>query len=93
MVYVTQGMGGNLLAVPLGGSGKVADTLVAWKYDANTPDSCCPVVTGKLLFTVSDNGIAQSSRVDGELHWKQRLGGNFKASPLTTAEGRVYFLT
>ena len=41
---------------------------------------------------VSDNGIA--SCVDaktGTTNWRERLGGDFSASPLA-ADGRIYFL-
>ncbi|MEZ6049394.1 MAG: PQQ-binding-like beta-propeller repeat protein [Planctomycetaceae bacterium] len=45
-----------------------------------------------MLFMVSDNGIASclNSRT-GELYWRERLGGDFKASPVY-ADGLIYFL-
>jgi outer membrane protein assembly factor BamB len=92
MVFVTPGMRKELTGIKLGNHGKVGVAAIAWQYPDNTPDSCCPVIWGDLLFTVSDNGIAQCFDTrNGKLHWKQRLGGNFKASPLA-ADGRIYFL-
>jgi outer membrane protein assembly factor BamB len=97
MVFVTPGMRKNLTGIrlavgPSNEGGKLSESVIAWRYPDNTPDSCCPVVWGDLLFTVSDNGIAQCFDVrTGKQHWKERLGGNFKASPLA-ADGRIYFL-
>jgi outer membrane protein assembly factor BamB len=86
-------MKGPLLAVRLGGEGKLDPTKdVAWKQTQGTPDSSTPVVWKDWLFWVSDNGFAHC--VDartGELKWKERLPGDYKPSPLA-AEGRIYFL-
>jgi outer membrane protein assembly factor BamB len=93
MVYVTQGMRGPLLAVKLDGEGRRSRRDVAWRYTQGTPDSCTPVVWRDLLFTMADNGVARCFDAhNGRLHWKQRLGGQYKASPLA-AEGRIYFLS
>jgi len=93
LAYCTQGMKGPLLAVKLGGEGKLDPTKdVAWKQTQGTPDSSTPVVWKDWLFWVSDNGFAQC--VDGrtgELKWKERLPGDYKPSPLAV-EGRIYFL-
>jgi outer membrane protein assembly factor BamB len=92
LVYATQGQKGDLLAVKVGGQGRIDEQRVAWRNDSNTPDTCCPVVSGNLLFTVSDNGIAMCFDArDGTPHWRQRLGGNYKASPVA-ADGKIYFL-
>lgn len=92
MIFGAQGMRGPLLAVKPGGPGALSPDAIVWKHVQGTPDSSSPVVWKGLLFWVSDDGIAHC--VDartGELKWKERLGGDFKASPLA-AEGRVYFL-
>jgi outer membrane protein assembly factor BamB len=92
MVYVTRGMRGPLLAVKLGGKGELPANDIVWKYDQGTPDTPCPVLSNDLLFTVTDDGIARAFDARaGHLHWKQRLAGDYKASPLA-AEGRIYFL-
>ena len=40
---------------------------------------------------VSDNGIATCfDAKTGTVHWQQRLGGTYSASP-TFADGRIYF--
>ena len=92
LVYVTRGMRGPLLAVKPGGSGQLPADSVVWQHEKGTPDTPCPVVENELLFTVSDDGIARAfSAATGELRWTERLGGDFKASPLA-ADGKIYFL-
>jgi outer membrane protein assembly factor BamB len=92
LVYATQGMRGPLLAVRLGETGRLAPSAVVWKQTQATPDTCCPVLWKDLLFLISDNGIVQCYDAQtGKLHWKERLPGDFKASPLA-ADGKVYFL-
>ena len=93
MVYATQGMRGPLLAVKLGGSGRLDSGAIVWQETQGTADTCCPVVWKDLIFWVTDNGVAQCHDArTGALKWKERLpAGNYKASPLA-AEGRIYFL-
>lgn len=89
LVYVTHGMRGPLLAVKPGGTGELPPDRVVWQYEKGTPDTPCPVIERGLL---SDDGIARGfDAKTGKLHWTQRLGGDFKASPLA-ADGRIYFL-
>lgn len=92
LVYATVGMRGPLLAVRLGGNGELNYRDVQWKYRTGTPDSVSPVVWGELLFTVADNGIVRCFDArKGYLKWKQRLPGDYKATPLVS-EGRLFFL-
>lgn len=92
LIYVTRGMRGALLAVKLGGEGKLPTSDIVWKQEKGTPDSPCPVVWKDLLLSVTDDGIARAfDAATGHLHWTQRLKGDYKASPLA-ADGRVYFL-
>ncbi len=92
MLYATQGMRGPLLAMKLGGEGKLTKDVIAWKATDTTPDSPSPVVWKELLFFVSDNGFAHCvDAKTGEEKWKERLPGDYKASPLA-ADGRIYFL-
>jgi outer membrane protein assembly factor BamB len=42
------------------------------------------------LFMVNDKGVATClDAATGEVHWTERLGGNFSSSPLF-ADGRIY---
>jgi len=92
MLFTTEGKRGALLAVKLGGSGKLSKDVIAWSEPLATPDTPCPVLWGDLLFTISDDGIAQClDAKSGKVHWKERLQGDFKPSPLA-ADGKIYFL-
>jgi outer membrane protein assembly factor BamB len=92
LIYATRGMQGALVAVKPGGRGKQTGAAIVWRYDQGTPDTPCPVVSGELLFTVTDNGVATAlDALSGKRLWKERLKGDYKASPLA-AEGRIYFL-
>ena len=76
---------------PAGAKGDVTDTHVAWKHARGGPNTPSTLAVGDELYFVSDGGIATC--VDartGNVHWSERLGGGFSASPVL-AEGRVYF--
>jgi outer membrane protein assembly factor BamB len=92
LVYATRGMRKNLVAVKADGTGRLPPEAVVWQQEQGTPDSPTPVYHDGLLFWVTDNGFANCvDAATGKLHWKERLPGEYKASPLVAA-GRVYFL-
>ncbi len=81
----------TLLAIDPTGSGNVTETHLKWKIEKQMPHSPSPLLVGEELYVVSDKGIG--SCIDaktGEIHWQERLEGNYSASPMF-AEGRVYF--
>jgi outer membrane protein assembly factor BamB len=93
VAYLTQGMRKDLLAVKLGGQGELPKSSILWKYSGGTPDSPTPVVSGDLLFLVTNNGIARCLDLKtGQQQWEQRLKGDHSASPLA-ADGRIYFVS
>ena len=76
---------------PAGANGDVTDYHVAWTHAKGAPNTPSTIVLGDELYFVSDAGIATC--VDartGNVHWNERLGGGFSASPVN-AEGRIYF--
>lgn len=92
VVYATIGMRGPVFAAKIGDSGTLPAERILWQYPSNTPDSPSPVVCNGLLFIAADNGVAQClDLANGEMCWRERMGREFKASPIA-AEGRVYFL-
>lgn len=94
LLYTTVGMRGPLQAINLAGRGeRTAGEAVVWQETKSTPDTCCPVVAGGLLFIVTDDGVATCfDAKTGDQHWRERLNGrNYKSSPLI-ADGHVYFL-
>lgn len=80
----------SVLAIRPDGQGDVTDTHVAWKLSKGAPHTPSLLLAGDELYMVSDAGIA--SCVDartGQVHWQERVGGNYSASPLF-ADGRIY---
>jgi len=95
LVFVCTGYEGpaDLLAIRPDGHGDVTQSHVVWRTDENVPHNPSPLVVGNELFLVSDNGVASCRDAEsGKLHWRQRLGGNYSASPLY-ADGKIYFLS
>jgi outer membrane protein assembly factor BamB len=92
LVFITTGFQQpSLLAVRPDGHGDVTRTHVAWRIDRGAPLTPSPLLVGDELYFVSDGGIA--SCVDartGEFRWRERLPGNYSASPVF-ADGRIYF--
>ncbi len=77
----------TLLAIKADGSGTTA-----WKLVKGAPLNPSPLLIGDELYLVSDGGIASClDAKTGAVHWQERLGGNFSASPLFAA-GRIYAL-
>lgn len=81
-----------VLAVRPDGKGDVTKTHIAWTLRRGAPLTPSPLLVGEELFVVSDNGIATclDAKTGTEL-WRERLNGNFSASPIY-ADGRIYFL-
>lgn len=82
---------GEVWAVRPGGKGVVTDTHIVWRFGRNVPMRPSLLPANDLLFMVDDGGIATclDAKTGAEV-WRERVGGNFSASPLY-AEGRVYF--
>lgn len=82
----------TLLAIRADGTGDVTDTHVAWRLESGAPLNPSPLLVDDELYVVSDSGIATClDAKSGKVHWRERLGGNFSASPLHAA-GRIYYL-
>lgn len=93
MVYVCGGYYAPIVqAIRPGGRGDVTKTHVQWSLrHSSVPLNPSPLVVGKEFYMVSDNGIASClDALTGKLHWRERIGGTYYASPLA-ADGRIYF--
>ena len=92
LVYIATGFQQPyLLAVRADGGGDVTRTHIAWRFSRGAPLTPSPVLVGDDLYIVNDNGIASALDArTGAIHWQQRLGGTFSASPVF-ADGRIYF--
>lgn len=81
----------SLMAIRPTGTGDVTDSHVAWTADRGAPHTPSALAIGNELYAVSDKGIASCfDAKTGKVHWSQRLGGNFSASPVF-ADGKIYF--
>jgi outer membrane protein assembly factor BamB len=93
LVFITTGLQHpSLMAIRPDGKDDVTRTHLAWKLERAVPVTPSPLLVGDELYLVSDLGVATC--VDartGRVHWQERLGGNFSASPIF-ADGRIYFM-
>jgi outer membrane protein assembly factor BamB len=81
----------KLFAIRPGGEGDVTSTHLAWQTGRGAPSTPSALVVGEELYFVSDAGIATCADAKtGKVHWNERLGGGFSASPVF-ADGRIYF--
>ena len=92
LVFATRGMKKPMVAVKPDGSGELSEKAIAWQATQDTADASSPVVWKGLLFFTTDGGFVQCYDVKtGEQKWKERMPGDYKASPVA-ADGRLYFL-
>ncbi len=81
----------ELWAIRPGGNGDVTDSHVVWKMTKGVSSRPSLLLIGGLIYMVSSDGIACCvDAKTGQLVWKQRLAGNYSASPLY-ADGHIYF--
>lgn len=91
LVYIVKGLyEPGLLAIRPTGSGDVTDTHIAWSTDNRPPEISSPLIVDDLLFMVGDGMATCLEATSGREVWRERLGGNYWASPLYAA-GKVYF--
>jgi outer membrane protein assembly factor BamB len=92
MVFICTGCNvAELWAIRVDGQGDVTDTHVAWKAKGQIPIMSSPLCVGDEVYCTSDSGIASCFDAQtGRLHWRERLGGKYLASPVCAA-GRLYF--
>ncbi len=83
----------SLLAIDPTGTGDVTQTHLKWKSDLNVPHTPSLLASDGRILMVSDNGIASAvDSATGKELWKERIGGNFSASPLLVGD-RMYLLS
>jgi outer membrane protein assembly factor BamB len=74
------------------GKGQILDKDLAWSRSVGIPHVPSPLLVGEEILLVHDTtGVGTClNALTGEVHWKERLGGNYRASPLRV-RGRIYF--
>ncbi|MEO1990802.1 MAG: PQQ-binding-like beta-propeller repeat protein [Pirellulales bacterium] len=92
LVYICSGYDKpSLFAIRPTGRGNVTETHGAWMIDQGAPHTPSLLLHNNEIYLVSDRGIATclDARTGGE-HWRERLGGNFSASPFLAGDN-IYF--
>ena len=91
LVYVCTGWNTPwLLAIRPTGRGNVTLTHVEWQIKSNVPNTPSLLLIQDKLYLISDRGIASCLEArTGRQIWRQRIGGDFSASPIF-ADGKIY---
>jgi len=85
--------GAEMMSVKAGGRGVVTDTHVKWKIEKTFPKYSSPIlVDGLLYFAMDDSFLVCLDPNSGEIIYKERVGGKFRACPIY-ADGRLYFFS
>ncbi len=93
VIFSTGYMRPELVAVRVDGQGDVSASHIAWRATRGAPAKPSPVVVGKSVFMIADNGVlTQLNCVDGKEIHRERLDGNFSASLLATND-KIYVLS
>jgi len=83
----------RLLAVRYDGSRAENGSLVEWQMDGQMPQKPSMLLIGDELYFINDKGIGMCLDArTGTEHWKERIEGNYSASPLF-ANGRIYLFS
>lgn len=91
LVYMVNGLPGDIYALRPGGSGNVTKSQMAWHTPRKAGrDQPSPIVVGNFLLVVSMEGVATGyDALGGKELWKERIQGKFTSSPIA-AGGLVY---
>jgi len=77
-------------AVRPDGKGDVTETHIAWSINKGAPNTPSPLVVGGEVYFISDSGIMTCADAkSGQVHWQERVGGNYSASPVF-ADGKIF---
>jgi outer membrane protein assembly factor BamB len=86
LLYVANGLsGGGLYVIRPGGSGDVTATHRVWMSPRTTRDTPSPIVIGStvLLMSLKPDLLSGYDAASGKELWKQRVGGQVSASPIS----------
>ncbi|RYD24993.1 MAG: serine/threonine protein kinase, partial [Verrucomicrobiaceae bacterium] len=84
LIYFTTGYDNPVTyAIRPGGGGDMTEKNVVWTQSKRSPNTPSPILRGKELFQVADNGIATClDALTGEILWQERTARTTSASPL-----------
>ncbi len=91
-VYVNTGYDyPEFFALKLGAVGTVPEENITWSIRRGIGARVSPLLVGDHLYLTTDDGIVQCvDAKTGEQVWRERIGGQFCASPIFV-DGRIYF--
>ena len=84
LLYVMNGQRGDVYALRPGGSGTVTDTHMVWHTPRKTGrDLPSPIIVKNAMLGIEMKGgiVTAYDTADGHELWRERLSGNFSASP------------
>ena len=90
MIYViTSFMRPQLLAIDYLNSEKPS---IKWKWNRGVSNQPSAILVGDEIYFISDSAgmVTCLDAHTGKEHWRERIGGNYSASPLHS-KGRIYF--
>lgn len=92
LVYFSTGYNKpSLVAVRIDGDGDVSQTHIQWTAAKGIPAKPSPILLDGRIYVIDDTGVASCfDASDGTVIWKQRIGGNYSASPVL-AGGNIFF--
>lgn len=92
LVYLVNGLAGDVYAVRPGGEGDVTQSHMAWHSSRKVGrDQPSPIIANNVMIVVSMDGVGcgYDAKTGREL-WKERLGGKFISSPIAVGD-LIYF--
>lgn len=93
LIFASAGEGGvgkQMVAVRPGDPAQGIEAKVAYTITGPLPYVCTPVARGNLVFLWHDKGIVSClDAPTGKVHWRERIGGDYFASPIRIAD-RLY---
>ena len=94
MIFYPTGFSvGQLFAVRTGGEGLITDSHVVWKVKRSVSNKPSILLVDDAIYMIADTGIASCIDANtGEEVWRQRIGGEYSASPVY-ADGRLWFFS
>ena len=77
-----------MLAIKVDGStGDLTDSHVQWRAIKAMPKTPSPIAVDGLVYAIDDTGsLSCLDAISGELLWKEKLIGNFSASPVLAGD-------
>ncbi len=83
----------ELWAIEPGGDGERDEDVIRWRLSKGAPSTPSFLLVGEMVLFVNDDGVAMCLNAKtGAVVWRERLSGNYSASPIH-ASGRVYFFS